>query len=335
MLWAKALETHLPGVGARNMVAPIVGGSIFESTEPVPLGAFHLSRTWQKAEFDRVCEFTHVMVESQRPMFGGLFGYQSMKEIRELLNRGVSVALMSHGSDTRDPRAHSTRTPWSPFRQQHPDFEVMQEIADRTRREMSELGLPVFVSTPDLLDDLPQAHWCPLIVDSIFEHAKVAPLLKQPVPVVTHIPSGGWSKGTDLVTPIATGLARSGVIDFRPVSNIPRVEMPAAMAAADILLEQFRIGSYGATAIEAMALGRVVVGHILPSVREKVRAETGLELPIVEATADTLEAVLTELASDPARLLRIGQQGKDFTRQVHDGRMSAAVLSKNWINREN
>lgn len=109
--------------------------------------------------------------------------------------------------------------------------------------------------------------------------------------------------------------------------------MAQAYASADILLEQFRLGSYGATAIEAMAAGRVVVGHVLPAVRAHVRRETGFELPIVEATPDTLSETLTRLVSDPDGMREVGAQGREFVTAVHDGRLSAAALLEHWIDR--
>ena len=105
----------------------------------------------------------------------------------------------------------------------------------------------------------------------------------------------------------------------------------AGFAAADIVLDQFRLGSYGVAACEAMASARVVVGHVLPAVRERVREATGLELPIVEATPDTLAAVLEELISDPEGARRIAARGSEFVEAVHDGRASARALIDGWI----
>lgn len=331
MLWAAALETHVPGAKARNMMAPVVGGSIFESTEPVPLGAFHLSKAWQRAEFARAAEFTHVLAESQEPMFGGLYRYNPAREIEALRRRGVSVAALSHGSDTRSPSAHTQRTPWSPFRAHHPETAMLQYLADANRERLARLELPVFVSTPDLLDDLPEAHWCPLIVEPVFPSAAAVPILGNQLPVVTHIPSRGWLKGTELVEPVAVSLADRGLISYRPLVGLPRTQMAEAYASADILLEQFRLGSYGATAVEAMAAGRVVVGHVLPSVRAHVQGTTGLELPIVEATPDSLGDVIESLIADPDRMHALGTLGQEFVSTVHDGRLSAASLSAHWL----
>ncbi len=95
-------------------------------------------------------------------------------------------------------------------------------------------------------------------------------------------------KGTQLIAPVLERLAERGTIDFRYVEGVAAADMPALYGEADIVLDQFRIGSYGVAACEAMAAGRVVVGHVSPAVRSHVLRATGLELPIVEATPDSL-----------------------------------------------
>ncbi len=109
--------------------------------------------------------------------------------------------------------------------------------------------------------------------------------------------------------------------------------MPARIGQADIVLDQFRVGSYGAAACEAMAAGRVVVGHVLPEVRVTIRERTGLELPIVEATPRTLVEVVAGLLEDRERARSIGALGRAFVEQVHSGAASALALREHWIDR--
>ena len=106
--------------------------------------------------------------------------------------------------------------------------------------------------------------------------------------------------------------------------------MPAAFAGADVLLDQFRAGSYGVAACEAMAAGCIVVGQVSAQTRDVVRERTGLVLPIVEASPDTLEHILRELAGrddlDTPRAASVA-----FVREVHDGRASARALIDGWL----
>ena len=144
--------------------------------------------------------------------------------------------------------------------------------------------------------------------------------------MVRHIPSTAMGKGTELVEPVLDELAAAGVVRYQPVRGVPQPEMPAAIARAEIVLDQFSLGSYGVAAVEAMAAGRVVVGHVRPEVRARVLAGTGLELPVVQARAGEVAAVLRELAADPQRCRDLGEAGSVFARAVHDGRASALVL---------
>ena len=102
--------------------------------------------------------------------------------------------------------------------------------------------------------------------------------------------------------------------------------MPAVYGSADIVLDQFRIGDYGVAACEALAAGRVVVGHVSEHARAHVRHATGRDLPIVEATIDSLEAVLTDIVTHRERFAAVAREGLPFVTGVHDGRFSADVL---------
>ncbi|MBK0421625.1 hypothetical protein JD292_06015 [Leucobacter sp. CSA2] len=333
-LWARSLERFGKRTGARNMAVDAPGGYGFAADTLVPAGAFHLNKRWQDAQFERVTQFSHVLVEAERPLFGRKFGYDVRREIAALRSAGVSVALITHGSDTRNPRNHRTLTEWSPFKDANPDVEILQKLSDRNRELVRASGLPSFVPTPELLHDLPDAVWCPIVVEQERWQRASRPLFERPVPRVTHIPSRGWLKGTDLIDPVMTRLADEGLVEYRQLSGIPFAEMPGEIGTADIVLEQFRLGIYATTAIEAMAAGRIVVAHVLPSVREHIREVSGLELPVVEATPDTLEEVLRGLIADPERASEIGRRSAEFASAVHDGRLSARVLEEHWLHAE-
>src|SRR5690606_36418085 len=138
---------------------------------------------------------------------------------------------------------------------------------------------------------------------------------------VVHATSNPVLKGTPLIMPTLEKLAAEGVIEFRIIQGVPSAEMPALFAESDVLLDQFRLGSYGVAACESMAAGCAVVGQVSAQVREAVAAASGRELPIVEANPDTLEAVLRGLAADP-EFDALSRTGREFVREVHDGRMA-------------
>lgn len=325
--WARAAE-RLPGVGAVSMAAVRQGSFAFAVDDAVPEPVYSLSRGWQRERRALLPRFTHVMVEAGRPLLGQLVRGGALAEARWLAERGVAVAIVCHGSEIRLPSRHRELEPWSPFT---PDWEltaVLEERAARLARSLERLGLPVLVSTPDLLLDVPAATWLPVVVDvERWAGAGQRGVLEREVPVVVHAPSSSHVKGSELAEPVLESLAVRGLIEYRRVEGVPAADMPRVYGEADVVLDQLRIGNYGVAACEAMAAGRVVVSHVSEVVREHAREAAGADLPILEATADSLEQVLLDVLADRDRARALAAQGPAFVRTLHDGTRSAEVLS--------
>lgn len=338
-LWARALEAADPRIGARNMAIELPGGFAFPADTLVPIAAVNASAEWAESEWDAASRFTHVLVEAERPLFGKRWGRQLETEVAALEAAGVSVAFLAHGTDARDPDRHLQLTPWSPFRED-PRTDVLRADARANIALLERLRRPTFISTPDLAADLPWATWCPVVVDAERFAADTPAFtgsvasdshpVTRPVHVI-HASSNPLQKGSDRIEPALAPLIESGTITYELITARPSEEMPGVFAKADIVLDQFRIGSYGVAACEAMAAGRAVVGHVIPSVRERVLRDTGRELPIVEATPDTLHDVVAGLVEDPERARAAATAGPAFVAAVHSSRMSADALMRHWI----
>lgn len=327
--WARALEKHRAGCWVHAFAIEVPGGYSFDTDTEVPLHVHASSREWQDAQLAALSRCTHVLVEAERPLLGRRFRDFEAEAI-ELRGRGLDVAFLAHGTDVRIPSQHLGLTRWSHFADS--DFYAGREetLARRNIAALRRLGGPLFVSTPDLLAFLPEAQWCPVIVDPRRWFVRAADATRTR-PVVMHAPTNARVKGTDLIEPVLHRLEAEGVIEYRPLRGVPSAKMPAAYAEADIVLDQFRIGSYGVAACETMAAGRVVIGHLTDEVRDTVKRETGIECPVVEADPDTLETVLRRLAADPAERAALAAAGREFVARVHDGTMSAEVLGEHWL----
>jgi hypothetical protein len=313
------------------MAIEVPGGFAFPADLVVPVPVYHNSREWQQRQLRAVHDFSHVLVEAEEPLFGRLFARDVSREAAILTEDGIGVAFMCHGTDIRLPSHHRDRTPWSPYRDPRIYIARLERLALAHRAMLDRFGLPTFVSTPDLLWDVPQAAWCPVVVDpgawatEEGEHDGTRPLR------VVHAPSSALIKGTELIEPTLVRLHESHVIDYRPPVNVPSSTMREVYRDADVVLDQFRLGSYGVTACEAMAAGRIVIGHVLEDVRTIVVDTTGESLPIVEATPDTLEEVLVNIAKDREQLRGARVAGMAFVSNVHDGRTSARILRERWL----
>ena len=267
--------------------------------------------------------YTHLVADAFRPVFGGLNGSSIASDLPTLTRAGIKVALLSHGTDTRHPMRHRERNPYSLYFDAPEGFaESRVAVVERNHRIVENSGLPTFVTTPDLLDDLPTATWVPLVVD-IAAWACDRPVMERARPVVLHAPSKRWTKGTDRFAGALEELARRGLIEFELVEGLPWAAMRERVQNADIVVDQFAIGSYGTFACEAMAAGKPVIAYLDESVSRVV----GEEPPIVNTTPDKIVDAISALLDDRDESVLLGSRSADYVRRVHDGRRSAAALT--------
>lgn len=328
-LWARALEQADNRIGARNSAVQLPGGYAFPADALVPIAAVNASEEWANAEWESARRFSHVLVEAERSMFGKRFDRDVKAEVLALEAAGASVAFLCHGTDIRDPDRHAALTTWSPY-PEDPRTPTLRADARRNLALLDELRRPVFVSTPDLLLDVPEAQWCPVVVD-VERFADETPILTAAIPRIIHASSNPLQKGSDRIEPALAPLIAGNAIEYRLIESTPAAEMPTVFATTDIVLDQFRLGSYGVAACEAMAGGRLVIGHVLPQVRELVAEQAQMELPIVEATVDTLARVVADLIADVDHARALASRGPAFVRAMHSGSASAEALMRHWI----
>ncbi len=329
-LWAGALRHHLPGTSAIGFQYGLQTGTATTHLRADP-ALRDRSPDWNHRFRDYVAKhFTHVLLESNRPLWhepeGSARPEQMMRTLREA---GVSVALVAHGSDVKVPSAYRHLHPDTQYEYLDPDFvHVLEEIARDNVRTFASFEGPAFVTSPVLLRFVPSARWLPLVIDTA-RWATDRPAFERDVPVVVHSPSSA-QKGSVWIDPAMQALHDGGLIEYRRLSDVPHEEMPDAIHDADILIEQLGAGGYGVAACEAMAAGRVVVGTVTPLVRRHIALATGLDVPIVRATRESLAEVIRSLVVDPVGSHSLGEAGRAYTRTLHDGRYAAAVLGT-WI----
>lgn len=331
--WARSLEKARPElevVSARFGDEDSAAGFDFEVDQPIFSHYAAHSSSWQRQQFAALKNYRALIIESGDSILSRLFRGNTARQAQLLQESGVRVALLFHGSDIRAPDRHMSREAHSHFAADSEFARVFRNTTASNRELIGQLDVPVFVSTPDLLDEVPDSIWLPVVVDVARWDSGRPPFSSDGPLRVVHIPSSSMVKGTELVEPLLLQLANEGVIDYQPIQSIPHSKMPAAYGAADVVIDQFRVGNYGVAACEALAAGRVVVSHVSDRVRELTQQLTGEELPIVEATPETLRDVLEKIHLDPAKYVGLTTRGRAFAREHHDGRRSGEILS-DWI----
>jgi glycosyltransferase involved in cell wall biosynthesis len=135
---------------------------------------------------------------------------------------------------------------------------------------------------------------------------------------VAHAPSKRAVKGTESVIAAVESLrSRGAPIELDLIEGVPNREARKRYAAADVVVDQLRIGWYGMFAIESMALAKPVVVHLDEEAAAETEEAFGLELPLVRADEVDLEDVLAGLVEVRESLPELGRRSRAYVERVH------------------
>jgi hypothetical protein len=135
---------------------------------------------------------------------------------------------------------------------------------------------------------------------------------------IAHAPSKRAVKGTDAVLAAVESLRAKGApVELDLIEGVPNAEARRRYAAADVVVDQLRVGWYGMFAIESMALAKPVVVHLDEEAAAETEEAFGLELPLVRADEGNLEDVLAGLVEVRAELPELGRRSREYVERVH------------------
>lgn len=271
---------------------------------------------------------THFLNESFSTITGDRRTESLNRDLPWLRDVGISVGVLFHGSDIRSPSRHMDSQPSSYFRIMEPQMvSSLEESTSRNRQLARESGLPLFVSTPDLLLDLPEATWLPVAADLLAWHSTTAAFVARPLRVL-HVPSRRIPpiKGTSFIDPVLARLAAEGLVEYVSPEGTPHEQMPELVRSVDVVIDQVLSGSYGVAAVEAMAAARLVIGNL----GLDVRAAVDRPIPIVDCAPAELEGLVRDIAADPVRFASTAEEGPAFVESFHSGARSARSLVR-WL----
>jgi glycosyltransferase involved in cell wall biosynthesis len=137
---------------------------------------------------------------------------------------------------------------------------------------------------------------------------------------VLHVPNHPHFKGTAYLEAAIARLPGDAGLNFTSATGISNAEVLSLMRDADIVVDQLIGGHFGMTAFEAMALGKPVIVYIA----DWNAVAAPAECPVINANPDTIETVLSELASDPRRLPELGRRSRAYVERHY----SVAALTE-------
>jgi glycosyltransferase involved in cell wall biosynthesis len=163
----------------------------------------------------------------------------------------------------------------------------------------------------------------------------VAPSREGPIRIV-HSSNHRGAKGTDFLIAAVEELRAEGYdLELDVIERVTNTEAVARMAAADIYVDQLLFG-YAMAALEAMALGKVVISGLedTPDYTVFRRYSYLGECPIVPASPETIIPVLRDLIADRDRWPAIGEASRGYVARWHSYEAAAelygAIYRRVW-----
>jgi glycosyltransferase involved in cell wall biosynthesis len=133
-------------------------------------------------------------------------------------------------------------------------------------------------------------------------------------PLVVHAPSNRERKGTEHVEAACAQLP----VDLEVIHGLPHEQAVEIYRRADIVVDQLNAGWYGLFAIESMALGKPVVSFLHDEAVRRTQDAFGVDVPIVNATKETLGHALRALVDSPDERRRRAEASRTYAEAVHD-----------------
>lgn len=191
-----------------------------------------------------------------------------------------------------------------------------QKRKRRWVRDLTRWADKLFCVNPDGLQFVPGAEFLP--------YAVLPPDLLQPSqparnspPRIVHAPTNRSIKGTSELLAVSKQLQASHPHELRLVEDFARDDALRVYAEADILVDQLCLGWYGGLAVEAMALGLPVVAYLHDHDLARIPPQMRAELPIVNASPESLPGALAQLLEDPGLRRELSRRGPAFVRRWH------------------
>jgi hypothetical protein len=157
---------------------------------------------------------------------------------------------------------------------------------------------------------------------------------------VAHSANHRGFKGTDFLVAAVERLRAAGhEIELDVIERVANEEALARVARADVYVDQL-VAGYAYAALEAMALGKVVISPISDTDAARVfRRYSYLdECPIVDASVETIEAVLVELIERRDEWPAMGRESREFCERRHsidaNSELWDAILRRVWNGEE-
>ncbi len=179
----------------------------------------------------------------------------------------------------------------------------------------------IYALNPDLLHVLPtRANFLPYVHIDL-EEWKPRVMNNKPNKFrIGHAPTNRLVKGTRFLVDAISELQKKDLeFEFVLIENVKHDQVKQIYDTIDVFVDQLLAGWYGGVAVEIMALGKPVVSYIREEDIKFIPLEMRKELPIIQATPDSVSNVLEKLIETPrSEILEIGLKSRKYVEKWHN-----------------
>ncbi|MCR2822856.1 glycosyltransferase family 4 protein [Lederbergia panacisoli] len=246
----------------------------------------------------------------------------NFKDLPILKEKGKKMVMQHWGSDVRTVKMVKKLNPYPLEPTYYTDKELHQQLTTISK----------YIDTA-IVQDYEAYHY----VKDYYKNVFVIPLACNvkdfrvsypPVtnnnPLIVHAPTNRKFKGSFYVERAIRKIQNKGKFTYKIIEKMSHEKAVAEYMKADIIVDQLLCGTYGMFSVEAMAMGKPVVAFIRDDVREKFPKD----LPIVQATPETIADVLLELVQNPKRRHELGRAGRRYVEKYHSAKRVTDELVK-------
>jgi hypothetical protein len=263
------------------------------------------------------CDVLHLY--SGQSMF---LGRMAKADARFLRWRGRRVVMEFSGTDARLPSVASAASPFYV-----PPDTYDEDRTNRALADWAEISSGHVVVADHNLDVELQRHFGTVHVIGLRVDTRsfipVPPSAEASRPVLVHAPSNPRIKGTVYVREAVERLRTAGLdLEYVEVTGMSHAEAKAQYRRADLVVDQLCIGAHGVLTLEAMSLAKPVVCYVRPNLVEKYPQD----LPVINASPETLLSVLGDWLQRPADRRERGIASRLYAEREHDVSVVAGRL---------
>jgi|688.fasta_scaffold76460_3 hypothetical protein len=154
------------------------------------------------------------------------------------------------------------------------------------------------------------------------------------------VPSGRDSngksiKGSSHIVDAVEKLTTQGYqLELINVSTMNSNEVRFIQAQCDVIIDQLIYGWWGSTGVEGMALGKPVICYLRPEWKNRFMENYPQyrELPIIEASVDSIYVVLLSILKDRSILAKAAEKSVEFSKKHFDSNLNVNEFVEAIIN---